>query len=169
MELKQLNINDGIDVYDMLQRIGPDENAFNNEVHGMTYQEYKDWLKRMDGWSKGDMLPDGYVKQWTFWLINDDNVCCGYGKLREKVTEKSKNFGGNIGFAIDPLFRGKGYGKILFAALIEKAKELKINELFSTVEKFNYPSKKVHEDCGGVLVKQTDIRWFYEFDLTDDN
>lgn len=95
----------------MLQRIGPSENAFRNDVNGMTYEEYKIWLVLMKAWSKGERLPAGYVRQWTYWLV-DNGVPIGYGKLRETATEESRKFGGNIGYAIDPLPCGKGYGNI---------------------------------------------------------
>ena len=164
MYLKQLSINDGEDVYNMLQRIGPRENAFKNEVSGMTYDEYKKWLVLMDDWSKGEHLPKGYVKQWTFWLCDDNGKCCGYGKIREKLNEYTKEFGGNLGFAIDSACRGKGYGTELFKLLLKKAKSLGVTDIISTVEKYNYPSKKVHEKCGGKLYKETDLRWYFSFD-----
>lgn len=31
----------------MLQRIGKEENTFTNPVCGMSYEEYKEWLKRV--------------------------------------------------------------------------------------------------------------------------
>ena len=164
VELLQLSPEDGMEVYEMLQRLGPSENAFNNEVNGMTYEEYKDWLIERDAWSRGELLPDGYVKQWIYWLVAEGRPV-GFGKLRERATEHSRLFGGNIGFAVDPLARGKGYGSKLFALLLEKAKEKGIHEVFSTVEKYNYRSKHVHEKCGGKLVKEDDVRWYFIFEL----
>lgn len=164
MGLRELTTLDSTDVYEMLQRIGPAENAFHNDVNGMSFEEYKMWLKKQHAWSKGEELPMGYVKQWTYWLYADE-VPVGYGKLRERVTEESKKFGGNIGFAIDPLYRGRGYGNALLQLLLDKARELGIKEVFSTAEKFNYPSKAVHENCGGRLVKEDTARWYFIFDL----
>ncbi len=162
MELIQLTVNDGADIYNMLQCIGKSENAFNNEVHGMTYEEYKNWLIKQEHWSKGEELPPGYVVQWTYWLF-DESVPVGYGKLRSSVTEQSRKFGGNIGFAVVPLYRGKGYGAILFKMLLDMAREKGIDELISTVEKYNYASKIVHEKNGGILIDETDTRWIFSF------
>lgn len=162
--IQQLSISDGKEIFDMLQRIGPSENAFNNEVNGMSYKQYQEWLRKMDAWSRGEQLPDGYVKQWTYWLIDSDKAV-GYGKLRERVTEASKKFGGNIGYAIDPLCRGKGYGNSLFELLLLEAKRKRIIEVYSTVEKFNYSSKKVHEKCGGRLINEDEIRWYFLFGI----
>lgn len=160
--LKPLDGQDGRDIYEMLQRIGPDENAFTNEANGMTYEAYRGWLQRQLGWSRGVGLPEGYVKQWTFWLYDGADVV-GYGKLRERITEKSRNFGGNIGFAIDPLARGKGYGSYLFSALLNKAKAMGLSEVVSTVEKGNEISKQIHEKCGGVLIGENEYRYIFNF------
>ena len=165
--IRELSINDGIEVYDLLQRIGPDENAFLIHVNGMTYSDYQKWLIIQHQWSLGENLPEGYVKQWTYWLIVN-NKPIGYGKLRERATEQSRLFGGNIGFAIDPLERGKGYGNQLFSELLREAKLKGIKEVFSTAEKYNYPSYKVHLLNGGKLVSEDEKRWYFEFDLSGD-
>ena len=162
IKLCELSVYDDRDIYEMLQQIGPSENAFNNVANGMTYEEYKEWLGLQHAWSLGEKLPIGFVKQWTYWLIVDGTPV-GYGKLRERVTEESKKFGGNIGYAIIPSERGKGYGSIFFGLLMEEAKNKGICSIFSTVEKYNYSSKKVHEKYGGVLVDEDEVRWYFRF------
>ena len=162
MELKELSVRDGVEIYEMLQQIGPDKNAFRNEVHGMSYPQYQQWLEKQSAWAEGEQLPEGYVRQWTFWLY-DGETPVGYAKLRERVTEQSRKFGGNMGLAIAPAYRGNGYGTELFRLLIQKARQMRLPELYSTVEKFNYPSKAVHEKNGGVLVDENEARWFFRF------
>ena len=147
----------------MTQNIGRDENRFNNEPYGMTREEFAEWCAKQYAWSKGEMLPSGYVKQWTFWLYVN-NIPVGYGRLREKVTETSRLFGGNIGYAISQKFRGKGYGTYLFRALLKIACELNISTILSTVEKCNPVSRAVHEKCGGILIDENSERWFFSFD-----
>ena len=163
MELRELSITDGIDIFEMLQRIGSAEYGFHNDVNGMTFPQYKTWLIKQHAWSIGEELPAGYVKQWTYWLIDDDGKPVGYGKLREKATKESMKFGGNIGYAIDSKKRGLGYGKQLFKMLLQKSKLLGIQEIFSTVEKYNYPSKKIHEVSGFKLINEDDARWYLYF------
>ena len=160
--LKELSTSDGCDIYNMLQSIGKEENEFHNDVNGMSYDKFKQWLVIQYNWAHGKDLPKGYVKQWTFWLYVD-GAPVGYGKLREKLTAASRSIGGNIGYAISSHERGKGYGSILFQKLLEKAKELKIETIMSTVEKNNPSSKRVQEKCGGVLIEENDERWFYRF------
>lgn len=160
--LKYLDPSDDYDVYNMLQSIGKEENEFHNDVNGMSYDEFKQWLVIQYDWAHGLGLPKGYVKQWTFWFYAEGSPV-GYGKLREKMTESSRRIGGNIGYAISSHERGKGYGSILFQMLLEKAKELKIETVISTVEKNNPSSKRIQEKCGGVLIEENNERWFYRF------
>ena len=160
--LKELTPFDGYDIYHMLQTIGKEENEFHNDVNGMSYDDFKQWLIVQYNWAQGIDLPKGYVKQWTFWLYVEGNPV-GYGKLRERLTASSRRIGGNIGYAISSYERGKGYGSILFQKLLDKARELKIETIISTVEKNNSSSKKIQEKCGGVLIEENDERWFYRF------
>ena len=162
--LKQLTPNDGYDCYQLLQRIGEKENDFTNPVHNMNYDEYKKWLIEQDNWSKGRELPQGYVPQHCFWLIVDDTPV-GFGKIRTGLTEKSRLEGGNLGYAISPDCRGKGYGTKLLEFLIKKAKELNLEKPLVTVKKYNYPSKKVAENNGGVLINETGGWWYYEIQI----
>lgn len=160
--LRQLSVSDGSDVYDLLQHIGEEENAFKNPVKKMSYDEFKQWLIQQDDWSKNESLPDGYVGQTCFWLFVD-NVPVGFGKIRHALTSQSRQIGGNIGYAVSSLYRGKGYGSILLQILLEKAEEMRIEEKLLTVEKFNYASKRVIEKNGGKMVHENNYRWFFQF------
>lgn len=166
--LKDLSPSDSFDVYSMLQSIRKEENEFHNDVNGMSYNEFKQWLNVQYNWAQGIDLPKGYVRQWTFWLYVE-GIPVGYGKIREKLTASSRRIGGNIGYAISSHERGKGYGSILFQKLLEKAKELKIETVISTVEKSNPRSKRIQEKCGGVLIEENDERWFFAFNIQTNN
>ncbi len=159
--LVQLSPNDGRQEYELLQRIGSDENAFTNPVHGKTFEEFKEWLIQQDLWSRGKDLPAGYVGQTCYWLKKNELVI-GFGKIRHALTEQSRKKGGNIGYAIAPEYRGKGYGNVLLSLLIQKADELGIKEKMLTVEKYNWPSARVIEKNGGVLFHENEYRWFYK-------
>lgn len=160
--LTQLSPYDKEPYYIMLQTIGTNENEFKNPVNGMTFKDYKKWLKQQYDWSRGENLPDGYVRQTCYWLMVKD-IPVGIGKIRHSLTDQSRQIGGNIGYAISSEHRGKGYGTILLKKLIEKTNELGISEKLLTVEKYNYASKKVIEKNGGKLIKENEHRWFFEF------
>ena len=78
--IRQLSIADGRDVFDMLKRIGRDENHFQNPVHDMDYNQYKKWLIEQDDWSHERNLPEGYVGQTSFWMYVD-NQPVAFGKI----------------------------------------------------------------------------------------
>lgn len=161
IRLIQLSVNDGNDVYEMLQHIKSNENEFKNSAYGMAYAEFKEWLVEQAMWAHGINLPEGYVPQTIYWLY-DDNVPVGVGKIRHKLTDDSRIMGGNIGYAVDNTKRGKGYATILLRMLIQKSIELGIGERLLTVEKYNLASKQVIEKNGGKLIKNTEDRWYFE-------
>lgn len=158
--LKPLSTNDGLDVFEMLQGIGTKENSFTNPVHDMTYNQFKDWLIQQDHWKKKIDLPEGLVEQSIFWLYDDD-IPVGFGKIRHRLTDSSRINGGNIGYAINNRFRGKGYGKLILNLLLLEAKKMKIGEILLTVDNGNEASKRIIEENGGVLIDKNEQRMYY--------
>lgn len=163
IHLCQLSPLDGKNVYEMLQNIGFEENAFTNPVNGMSYENFENWLVQQDKWSRSEELPQGYVGQTIFWLY-DNSIPVGIGKIRHALTDHSRRIGGNIGYAISSTYRGKGYGTIMLELLLDKAKEMNLKETLLTVEKNNLASKRVIEKNGGKLIDETAERWFFSFD-----
>jgi len=161
-EMRQLSVFDGEDIFQMLQTIGNNENAFTNPVKGMCYGEYKQWLKQQNDWSLGMNLPEGYVGQTIFWLYVD-SIPVGIGKIRHALTEHSRQIGGTIGYAISDMYRGNGYGTVLLKLLLKKAEEMNVKEKWLTVEKTNPASKRVIEKNGGSLAGENEERWFFCF------
>ena len=159
ISLCQLSPSDGLEGYEMLQRIGEKENDFTNPMHGKSFEEYQVWLMQQDAWSREDNLPKGYTGQTCFWLKYNDTIV-GLGKIRHSLTEQSRIEGGNIGIAIDPSHRGKGFATHFISLLLQRAQEMKIGEILITVKKYNYPSKKAFQANGCVVFKETDSWWY---------
>ena len=93
----------------------------------------------------------------TFLLIRkNDNKIVGTINVRWNLTEKMKQFGGNIGYGIRPTERRKGYNKInLYLGLIE-AKKLGLNKVMLDCDVENLGSSKTMEALGGKL-ERTEI------------
>lgn len=163
IDIRELSVEDGKDIYEMLQTIEENENEFTNPVKKMNYEQYKEWLKLMKNWSEGKELEKGYVPQTIYWLFNNDEPI-GIGKIRHRLTDATRKFGGNIGYALSNKYRGKGYGTIFLNELLKKADELDIDERILTVEKFNYPSKRVIEKNGGKVIEENEKRWILRID-----
>lgn len=163
IQLCKLSPNDGIQQYNLLQQITADDNGFTNPANGLSFEEFKTWLIQQDFWSRGEELPQGYVRQTWFWLMVDEEIV-GCGKIRQSLTEQSRVKGGTIGYAIAPNYRGKGYGNLILSLLIQKANELGVVDKVLTVEKYNWASAKVIEKNGGVLYDENELRWYYIID-----
>ncbi|MFB0919489.1 MAG: GNAT family N-acetyltransferase [Oscillospiraceae bacterium] len=158
-ELRKLSINDGRDVYEMLQEISKDENGFENSVNGLSFDEYSLWLKRSIDMSNAIGLESWMVPQTTFWLFVE-GVPVGFGKIRHYLTDKLKAEGGHVGYAIRPNQRGKGYGKLLLNLLLAEANKMGIENILVTVRNENKPSLKVALANGGVIDKVDEGRHY---------
>ena len=163
LKIQKLSIDDGIENYNMLKNIEINENEFTNPVKEMTFEQYKEWLILMDNWSKGIGLKEGYVPQTIYWLYEGD-IPVGIGKIRHSLTDASRKFGGNIGYAIAKDYRGKGLATAFLKMLLDETKVLKVTEKILTVEKNNYSSKRVIEKNGGKVLEENDDRWIFEID-----
>lgn len=162
-ELRKLSINDGADIYEMLQEIAKDDNGFINSVNGMTFVEYQQWLIQNDAISRGEGLEDWMVPQSVFWLFKDDRPV-GFGKVRHSLTNKLRIEGGHIGYAIRPAERNKGYGTILLEKLLKEAKKLGIEKALITVRLHNYASLKVAIKNKGVIERIDKERYYIWID-----
>lgn len=152
-ELKRLTANDGSDVYDMLQAIPVDENGFMNGVNGMSFDEFRTWLVGQAKSAEMTQIVDGWkVPQSTYWLYVDD-CPVGMGKIRHFLTDKLREEGGHIGYAIAPNARKRGYGKILLRELLKEARRLGIDRALITVYNDNAASIRVALANGGRIEK----------------
>lgn len=161
--LQLLSLTDGRDGYDMLQRIGADENGFRNSAHGIDYADYPAWLEKKVNMAQGIGLEDWMVPASTFWLMAD-GVPVGQGNLRHRLTDALREGGGHIGYAIDPIHRGKGYGKELLRLMLAEARKMGITEeILVTVYPDNTASRRVAEANGGEIRRETAERVYYWF------
>ena len=69
------------------------------------------------------------------------------------------NIGGNIGYAIRPSERRKGYATIQLQLLLEKAEELGLEKVLVTCRDNNIGSKKTIEKCLGEQDKSVPSRY----------
>ncbi|NBI19003.1 GNAT family N-acetyltransferase [Neglecta sp. X4] len=164
IELRRLSVDDGMDVYVMLQEIPKEENGLMNNANGLSFEEYKDWLKRKYADSEQIGLKDGWkVPSTTYWLYADERPV-GFGSIRHFLTDALREAGGHIGYGIAPKYRGKGYGKKILELLLEEASCLGIDRVLVTIQLDNATSKAVAFANGGVIGKQTDERIFVWID-----
>jgi predicted acetyltransferase len=121
-------------------RTGPFELALDN------LEKYVQ--ERLD-WKEGKSLPEGWISSSEFWLVRDESTILGISSLRHKLTENLRNIGGHIGYNIRPSERRKGYGTLILALTLEKARELGLARVLVTCDEDNIASAKIIEKNGG--------------------
>lgn len=165
IELRKLSVDDGMDVYAMLQEIPKEEKGLINNANGLSFEEYKAWLKRKHADSTQIGLVDGWkVPSTTYWLYADGKPV-GFGSIRHFLTDALCKAGGHIGYGIAPKYRGKGYGKKILGLLLEEAWQLGIDKVLLTIQLDNAASKAVALANGGVIAEQTDERIYVWMDI----
>lgn len=151
IELRSLSLNDGKDIFDMLQQIGPGENGFSGSGYDIDFADFPAYLNAQIEMSNGIGIDlKIYVPQTRYWLYVDGRPV-GMGKLRHYLNDSLRANGGHIGYSIRPSERRKGYGNILLRELLIKAGEKEIDEVLITCQESNIRSRKVIEHNGGIL------------------
>ncbi len=164
IELRKLSVDDGMDVYMMLQEIPKEENGLMNNANGLSFEEYKEWLKKKYADSEQIGLMDGWkVPSTTYWLYADEKPI-GFGSIRHFLTDALREAGGHIGYGIAPEYRRKGYGKKILGLLLEEANRLGIDRVLVTIRLDNAASKAVALANGGAITGQTNERIFVWID-----
>lgn len=153
IEIKKLSLDNGEDIYQMLQSIPANENGFVNSVNGKSYEEFKEWLfKAMNNSLQKGVIDGWKVPETTYWLYEDGKPV-GYGKIRHFLTDKLLADGGNVGYAIIPSERNRGLGKVLLKLLLRESKVLNVERVLLTIREENKASLAVALANGGVVEK----------------
>ena len=152
-ELKQLSLEMGKSEYHMLQGILNGENGFYNPACSISYEEYREGLKKEDDISKGVNLPEGWIPATTYFLYIDDEPV-GYGRVRHASSEYLETVvgAGNLGYGIMKEYRGKGYGGILFRELFKICRDIGYQEIILFPLKSNIATVKIILKNGGEII-----------------
>lgn len=78
----------------------------------------------------------------------------GMAKLRHYLTPTLEDIGGHIGYSIRPSERGKGYGTLILALTLDRARELGLSRVLLTCDSDNIRSARVIVRNGGVLTSE---------------
>ncbi len=92
-------------------------------------------------------------------LFIENNRPVAYGHLEKEKDEVW------LGICVLPNAKGKGYGKQMMNALIQKATANNIKKISLTVDKINKTAIHLYEKTGFSKVKETDSYFKYEFKI----
>ncbi len=108
--------------------------------------------------AQGDqiVLPDGTVAtrppHVQLWMVHAYTFI-GRVNIRFRLTEHLRVWGGHIGYAIRPSFRGRGFGKQLLAMALPVAREAGLRGVLLTCLDTNLASIRIIEANGGKLAE----------------
>ena len=129
-----------------------DEPNWHPDMLRDSFDEYLETLRA----AEIDPLP-GYVPATTYWLITPDNRYIGDLSLRHHLNDNLRRFGGHIGYRIRPSCRRKGYGKLICALGIKRARlGHGIGDILITCDDDNIASIKIIEANAGQLQDRID-------------
>ena len=118
------------------------------EEVGDSFDNYVAWL---DSSSRGRNLPESFVPNSTFWLVDDEDEIVAVSNLRHELTENLVRFGGHIGFGVRPSMRRRGYGVEVLRQTLAEARALGIGDIRVTCDRENLGSARVIVRNGGQI------------------
>jgi len=113
-------------------------------------EDFDDMLQFLNNNERGINIPEGWVKDSTYWLVTEANRVVGAVNIRHQLNEKLFNAGGHIGYGIRPADRQNGYATQLLSLALDKAKDLGINKVLVVCDADNTGSKKTILKNGGI-------------------
>ncbi len=151
MRLVELTLEIEAVYRELLDELGPDgQGSATSWMLEHSEEPFEVFVGRLQDWSRGKDLKDGWVAFSTFWLVDDDRIV-GKSSLRHELNEHLCNIGGHIGYVICESFRRKGYGTEILRLTLEKAKELGLERVLVTCDEDNIASAKIIEKNGGIF------------------
>lgn len=149
-EMKLISLTDK-DKYQFFLFIDDFKNSTEKNWSIQKGESFDDYIKRLNDDFLGINLPNNLVPCAHYFMVDSNGEIFGLIKIRLKLTESLKKFGGNIGYVIKPSSRKKGLGSKMLSLALIKCKENKLDEVILTCDSDNYASINVIEKNNGVL------------------
>lgn len=161
MALKEMWLTDFDRTYELCISFPKEENGFHNAAFGMDREQFADYRKLKEEYSRGANLPEGFVSDTTYVLTCQDGRYLGLFNLRHELNDFLKEGPGHIGYIIRKEYRGQSYATTGLALTIRKAREIGIRgELYLSVHKDNPASFKAMLNNGGYIHHENDEEYF---------
>jgi len=108
-------------------------------------------LRKLEGYSKGIGVREGFVPNTTYWLVRDDRKVLGAINIRHHLNDSLTFLGGHIGYGVRPAERRKGYAAEMLRQALVIARQMGIGRALLCCDKDNIASARTIMRNGGVL------------------
>ena len=149
MELIIPNMAYANSYYEYIQQLGSEERyPFPLDFD---YSDFGAYLAKVNDFTQGRNLPEGYVQSSTLWLMDHDEIV-GVTNIRHNLNDAIEYCGGHIGLSIKPSQRRKSLGKTLMQMSIDLlTNNLGVEIIHIHCHQTNISSSKTIQACGGEL------------------
>lgn len=159
MELVRVQDSDYKKTYELYMTFPQNENGYLNSVYGYDFDKFLEWIEMKRSWSEGRDLPDGFVPDTTYVLV-DEGKYVGVFNLRHELNDFLREGPGHIGYCVSKQYRGKGYASTGLKMVLAKAKEKGIDEAYLSVNKDNPASLRVQIKNGARIDHENETEYF---------
>lgn len=154
--LRKLAIADENSFRYAVESFKTENSGFNFAFDYNAEEDFEKYLERVEGWSRGEGLKDGFVPNSFYVGVVNDNIV-GRLSLRHKLNDFLREVGGHIGYGVITSERNKGYASEMLRQGIAIAKGMGINEVLITCDVDNIGSRKVIENNFGKYHSTTEL------------
>jgi predicted acetyltransferase len=112
-------------------------------------RDLRRFIRRAKKNARGRSLAEGQVPFDTYWLVRDGRTIVANSTLRHCLTPGLEIEGGHIGYGTRPSERRKGYGRVICALTLQKARERGLRRVLITCDTDNAASARIIEANGG--------------------
>ena len=159
-ELVELNLDMGIDEYNMYQDIPRHESGSENDCFGIPYSDFKDYLKKEIDRKNNEVTYDDTPT--ISYIMYVDGVPVGLICLRTKLDDNWMKWSGNFYYRVRKSCRNKGYGTKMLSLALKEFKKLGFSVVYGQSSKGNEYSRKVIENNGGIFLRENNGTRYYK-------
>jgi predicted acetyltransferase len=116
---------------------------------------WAEYIALLDEQRRGITVPSPWVPA-TFLLAEVEHTVVGRTSIRHQLNDRLLLIGGNIGYAVLPEHRRRGYAIEMLRQSLVIAHSYGIGPVLVTCDEDNLPSARTIERCGGTLENVVD-------------
>ncbi len=150
LKLRTLCIEDEVSFRQAVEKFKSEEPSFHFAFGFDESEPFSKYVEKLNSWSKGDLIPEGFVPN-TFLVGIVDSQVVGRVSIRHCLNEALEKVGGHIGYGVVSGYRRKGYATEMLRQALPICSSLGLEEVLITCDCDNSTSMKIIERCGGVF------------------